>query len=96
MNDLDVEIEQNQLTIYGKQQDDEERIYLHRGIAGRQFQRSFVLADGIEVKSAHLDNGLLHIDMERVVPERQARKIPIGQTEDTPLEIKGIGKPNPK
>ena len=79
MNDLDVEIEHNQLTIRGKQseEDDAERIFLHRGIAARQFQRSFVLADGIEVKGAMLDNGLLHIDMVRVTPESTARKIEI-------------------
>ena len=77
MDDLDVEIESNQLTIRGKQQDDDERIYLHRGIAARQFQRSFVLADGIEVRGASLDNGLLHIALERVVPESTARKIEI-------------------
>lgn len=77
MQDMDVEIEQNQLTIRGKQQDDSDRVYLHRGIAARQFQKSFVLADGIKVLGATLDNGLLHIDMERVEPERHARKIEI-------------------
>jgi HSP20 family molecular chaperone IbpA len=77
MDDLDVEVEHNQLTIRGKQTDDEDRIYLHRGIAARQFQRSFVLADGIEVRGAALDNGLLHIDMQRIIPESTARKIEI-------------------
>ena len=77
MDDLDVEIEHNQLTIRGKQSEDEGRVYLHRGIAARQFQRSFVLADGIEVRGASLDNGLLHIALERVVPESSARKIEI-------------------
>lgn len=77
MNDLDIELENNQLTIRGKQEDDQQRIYLHRGIAARQFQRSFVLADGIQVKGAALDNGLLHIDMVRVQPESTARKIAI-------------------
>lgn len=77
-DNLDVEIEQNQLVIRGKQQaDDDERIFLHRGIASRQFQKSFVLADGIEVKGAHLDNGLLHIDLERIIPESTAQKIAI-------------------
>ena len=82
MDDLDVEIEKNQLTIRGKQSDDadEERIYLHRGIAARQFQRSFVLADGIEVRGAALNNGLLHIGLERVVPESTAQKIKIQTT----------------
>ncbi len=82
MDDLTVEVENNQLIIRGKQQDDGQRIYLHRGIAARQFQRSFVLADGIEVLGASLDNGLLHIDMQRVIPESQARKIEIRQASD--------------
>ena len=77
MEDLDIEVENNQLVIRGRQADEEDRIYLHRGIAGRQFQRSFVLADGIEVRDAMLDKGLLHIDLERVVPESKARKIHI-------------------
>lgn len=77
MDDLDIEIEKNQLSIRGKQTEEEGKIYLHRGIAARQFQRSFVLADGIEVLGAFLDNGLLHIDMRRVEPESTARKIPI-------------------
>ena len=79
MDDLDVEIDQNQLTIRGKQKEDQNRVYLHRGIAARQFQRSFVLADGIEVKGADLDNGLLHINLERVIPESHAVKIKINQ-----------------
>ena len=77
MDDLDVEVEHNQLTIRGKQVDDTERVYIHRGIAARQFQRSFVLADGIEVAGAEIDNGLLHIDLKRVVPESKAQKIAI-------------------
>ncbi|MAQ71309.1 MAG: heat-shock protein Hsp20 [Alphaproteobacteria bacterium] len=88
MDDLDVQVEHNQLVIRGKQDDDREKIYLHRGIAARQFQRAFVLADGIEVRDAYLDNGLLHIDMERVVPESQARKIEI--------KAKNNGKAKPK
>lgn len=77
MNDLDVQLDQNQLTIRGKQTDDETRVFLHRGIAARQFQRGFVLADGMEVLGASLDSGLLHIDMKRVEPESKARKIEI-------------------
>lgn len=80
MDDLDVEIDQNQLVIRGRQSDDgaeEDRVFIHRGIAARQFQRSFVLADGIEVTGAHLRNGLLHIDMTRIVPEHKVRKISI-------------------
>jgi HSP20 family molecular chaperone IbpA len=79
METLDVELENNQLTIRGKQSDDpqDDRVFLHRGIASRQFQRNFVLADGIEIKGASLDNGLLHIDMTRIVPEPQIQKIKI-------------------
>lgn len=77
MDDLDIEVEKNQLNIRGKQTEEEGRLYLHRGIAARQFQRSFVLADGIEVDSAFLDNGLLHIDMKRLEPQILARKIQI-------------------
>jgi HSP20 family molecular chaperone IbpA len=71
MSDLSITVEDNQLVIRGKQADDTERVYLHRGIAARQFQRSFVLAEGIEVNGAWLDNGLLHIDLVR--PEVQSR-----------------------
>ena len=68
--DLSVTVEDNQLVVRGKQDDsDEGRSYLHRGIAARQFQRSFVLAEGIEVAEASLDNGLLNIDLVRRVPE---------------------------
>lgn len=79
MEELDVGVENNQLIIRGQQAEeaDSSRIYLHRGIAARQFLRTFVLADGIEVHEAWLDNGLLHIDMERVVPETHTRKIAI-------------------
>ena len=77
MSDLDIELEQNQLVIRGRQEDDPSKIYLHRGIAARQFQRTFVLADGIEILGASLDNGLLHIEMKRVEPESTARKIEI-------------------
>lgn len=80
MDDLDIELENNQLTIRGGQEEEGDRVYLHRGIAARQFQRSFVLADGIEVRGAALDNGLLHIDLERVEPESTARKIAIAGT----------------
>jgi HSP20 family molecular chaperone IbpA len=75
--ELSVQIEDNQLVIRGKQSDDADRVYLHRGIAARQFQRSFVLADGIEVMSAALDNGLLNIDLRRRVAEGLVRAIEI-------------------
>jgi HSP20 family molecular chaperone IbpA len=74
---LDVSVEDSQLIVRGKQDDDKSRTYLHRGIAARQFQRTFVLAEGIEVKAASLDNGLLAIDLVRPEPERLIRKIEI-------------------
>lgn len=80
---LDIELEDNQLIVRGKQADDKPREFLYRGIAARQFQRTFVLADGIEVKSAELTNGLLEIDLVRNEPERVVRKIDIGQKSKT-------------
>ena len=79
MDDLAVSVEDNQLVIRGRQQteEDDTRVFLHRGIAARQFQRSFVLAEGIEVKGASLDNGLLAIELDRIVPEPQVRSIKI-------------------
>ncbi len=79
--DLDVTIEKNQLVVTGKQIDDKERVYLHRGIAARQFQRSFVLAEGLEVNGAQLKNGLLEIDLVRLRPESTVRKISINAAE---------------
>lgn len=78
---LDVSVEDNQLTVRGKQEDDGERVYLHRGIAARQFQRSFVLADGIDIREADLSNGLLSIELVRPQPERMVRKIDISQND---------------
>jgi len=75
--DLVIELVENQLVVRGRQQDDPERVYLHRGIAARQFQRSFVLAEGIEVRGARLDNGLLHIELERPPQEVRVRNIAI-------------------
>lgn len=79
MDDLAVQMEQNQLVIRGKRktEEEEQRVYLHRGIATRQFQRAFMLSDDIEVKGAHLDNGLLHIDLERIITETAVRMIEI-------------------
>lgn len=77
MDELSVELEHNQLTIRGKQAEEDEKVYLHRGIASRQFQRSFLLADGIEILGAHLDNGLLNIDIKRNIPENETQKIEI-------------------
>ncbi|WP_336056114.1 Hsp20 family protein [Nitratireductor sp. CH_MIT9313-5] len=75
--DLEVATEENQLVVRGRQADDEDREYLHRGIAARQFQRVFVLADGMRVRGAELKNGLLSIDLDRPRPERLVRKINI-------------------
>ncbi|WP_315925174.1 Hsp20 family protein [Mesorhizobium sp. SP-1A] len=80
-SDLDVTIEENQLVVRGRQTDDTEREYLHRGIAARQFQRFFVLADGMRVVSAELKNGLLSIDLDRPEAERLVRKINISVKE---------------
>ena len=74
---LEVSIEENQLVIRGRQQDDKSRHYLHRGIAARQFQRTFVLAEGMEVLRADLKNGLLEIDLARPEPERLVKKVSI-------------------
>ncbi len=74
---LDISVEDNQLIVRGKQEDDATRDYLHRGIAARQFQRTFVLADGIEVKNADLTDGLLSIDLVRHEPDRLVRRIEI-------------------
>tara|TARA_R110002020_G_scaffold442652_3_gene653817 strand:- start:2915 stop:3337 length:423 start_codon:yes stop_codon:yes gene_type:complete len=75
--DLEVTTEENQLVIRGRQSDSDGREYLHRGIAARQFQRMFVLADGMQVISAELKNGLLSVDLIRPEPERMVRKINI-------------------
>ena len=75
--DLEVQIQGNQLTVRGHQDDDKSTVYLHRGIAARQFQRSFVLADGLEVTGAAMDKGLLHLDVERPAHTPRVRKIAI-------------------
>jgi len=78
MGDLEVTTEDNQLVIRGRNSDEEDdKIYLHQGIAARQFQRSFVLAEGIEVITAGLEDGLLHIDLARPIPKPEVRKIKI-------------------
>lgn len=74
---LDVTVEENELVIRGRQTDDKSRQYLHRGIAARQFQRTFVLAEGMEVLGADLKNGLLSIDLARYEPERVVKTITI-------------------
>jgi HSP20 family molecular chaperone IbpA len=81
LEQLEVVIEEKELVIRGRQQDDKSRQYLHRGIAARQFQRTFVLADGMEVQKADLKNGLLSIDLMRPEPERMVRTISIQEHE---------------
>lgn len=77
-DDLTITVEDRQLTVRGQQgEDDRDRVYLHRGIAARQFQRSFVLAEGMDVAGAGLENGLLYIDLKREVPEPVIRRIDI-------------------
>ena len=76
---LDITLEENQIVVRGRQVDEEQRHYIHRGIAARQFQRAFVLAEGIDVRGAWLDSGLLHIDLARPQPETRVRTIEITQ-----------------
>ena len=80
--DLTIEVEDKQLVVRGRHNEDEnapQRQYIYRGIASRQFQRSFILADGIEVIDAHLENGLLQIDLEQNEPESKVRQIKISK-----------------
>lgn len=77
-SDLQVTVEDRSLVIRGRQSDDAEgRVFLHRGIAARQFQRSFVLADGVDVGEAVMENGLLHVDLTRHVPEAVVQTVRI-------------------
>lgn len=78
-DDLTITLEDRQLVIRGKQSDDKERVYLHRGIATRQFQRSFVIAEGIDIVGASLDSGLLNIDLVRPKVESRQRVIKINK-----------------
>ena len=76
-NEIEVTVEENELTVSGRKTEDGARDYLHRGIAARQFQRTFVLADGMEVTGADLKDGLLSIDLARPEPARTVRRISI-------------------
>jgi HSP20 family molecular chaperone IbpA len=96
LGELEIQLEANQLTVRGRQQDEPGRIFLHRGIAARQFQRSFVLAEGVEVTGAQLDNGLLNIELRRPTIENEVRQITIqgsGSTDPrkvaTPSNVNG-------
>ena len=85
--DLEINLEGNQLQIKGfKNEDKEDKIYLHRGIATRQFQRNFVLAEGIEVEGASMDNGLISVDLSQPINSEESKKI----------EIKDSSKKNDK
>jgi len=78
--DLSITVEDRQLVVRGRQAEDVgDRVFLHRGIAARAFQRSFVLADGVEVAGATMENGLLHVDLRRQVPETVVQTIRIGR-----------------
>ena len=78
--DLSVTTEDRQLVIRGRNcEEDRDRVFLHRGIAARAFQRSFVLADGVQVTAAQMENGLLHIDLTRVQPQQVVQPIPISR-----------------
>ena len=79
IDDLEISTEESQLVVRGKQIDDAPRDFLHRGIAARQFQKAFLLADGMRVLGAELKNGLLAIDLDRPQPERQVKRIAISQ-----------------
>ncbi|MDZ7823966.1 MAG: Hsp20 family protein [Ahrensia sp.] len=81
IEDLDITTEDNQLVIRGKKTDEVEREFLHHGIASRQFQKAFVLADGMRVLSATLKNGLLMIDLDRPQPQKIVQKIQISQND---------------
>ena len=81
LEQLEVTVEEKELVIRGRQQDDKSRQFLHRGIAARQFQRTFVLADGMEVQKADLRNGLLSIDLARPEPARVIKTIQIAEHE---------------
>lgn len=78
LDDLSITVEDSTLVIRGRQADDSDgRVFLHRGIAARQFQRSFVLAEGVDVGEAQMENGLLHVDLSRQVPDRVIQTINI-------------------
>ena len=79
-DDLSITVEDRQLVVRGKQSDDAaNRVFLHRGIAARQFQRTFLLADGVEVAGATMENGLLHVDLARAVPDSVVQTIKINK-----------------
>jgi molecular chaperone IbpA len=85
--DLSIEVRDRVLTIEGKREEETKASFLHQGIAGRSFQRHFQLAEHVEIKGAKLENGLLHVELERVVPEeRKPRRIAINAPELKTIE----------
>ena len=92
-DELSVTVEDNQLVIQGRQREEGDRTYLHRGIAARQFQRKFVLAEGVEVAGARLENGLLIIDLLRPEPARTVRRIDIVEGEGGKKENSSMSSP---
>jgi HSP20 family molecular chaperone IbpA len=94
MDDLQITQEDNQLVIRGRQKEDGEgRIFIHRGIASRQFQRAFVLAEGIDVEGAWLKDGLLHVDLRRPQPEVRVKTIPINGQQGRETMVSGAARP---
>lgn len=89
-DDLQITLEQNQLIIHGKQNEDTGRVYIHRGIAARQFKRKFVLAEGVQVTGAEMDNGLLHIDLRLPIQKQDIKQIEIND-KNGDQNIKTIG-----
>lgn len=82
-DDISITVEDRQLVVRGRQSEDaDHRVFLHRGIAARQFQKSFVLAEGVEVGAASTENGLLHVDLNRAVPETIVQTIKINRTDN--------------
>jgi len=92
-DDLQITLEQNQLIIHGKQNEEAGRVYLHRGIAARQFQRKFVLAEGVQVAGAEMDSGLLHIDLQLPIQKKDVKQIEIN-VKNSGHDIKTISPKN--
>lgn len=82
VNDLEINLQDNQLTIKGKQQEDKDKIYLHRGIAARQFQRNFILSADLEIVGAYSEKGLLEIELKRRQPDLKKQNVPIHKIGD--------------
>jgi len=93
LDDLSVSVEESQLVIRGRQvPEEDDRVFLHRGIAARQFQRAFVLAEGMEIVGAQLSNGLLHVDLDRPLPQPQVRRITITSADGPTVAAKDTAR----